>query len=68
MIDVKDDFEEFAEPDDLYQSLPLDKLEALELLDAVPIAPPATVVKEKVGPRSLLPKVIDNALYITWLN
>ncbi|BFI24139.1 CCR4-NOT transcription complex subunit 3 [Marchantia polymorpha subsp. ruderalis] len=43
----QDDFEEFAEPDDLYQSLPLDKLEALELLDAVPIAPPATVVKEK---------------------
>ncbi len=32
--------------DEIYQSLPL--VEALESLDAIPIVPPAIVVKEKV--------------------
>ncbi|KAL3701319.1 hypothetical protein R1sor_019341 [Riccia sorocarpa] len=45
----QEDFEEFAEPADLYQSLPLDKIEALELLDAAPVVVPAIVVKEKVA-------------------
>ncbi|KAH9555764.1 hypothetical protein CY35_08G132700 [Sphagnum magellanicum] len=44
----QDNFEEFADVDEIYQSLPLDKLEALENLDAIPIVPPAIVVKEKV--------------------
>lgn len=47
-VPVQDNFEEFADVDEIYQSLPLDKLEALENLDAIPIVPPAIVVKEKV--------------------
>ncbi|CAM6088959.1 unnamed protein product [Calypogeia fissa] len=43
----QDDFDDFAVVDDLYQSLPLEKMEALETLDAVPIIPPAVLVKEK---------------------
>ncbi len=39
-------FEEFADVDEIYKSL--DKIEALENLDAVPIVAPAIVVKEKV--------------------
>ncbi|CAM6049295.1 unnamed protein product [Sphagnum compactum] len=42
----QDNFEEFADVDEIYQSLPL--VEALENLDAIPIVPPAIVVKEKV--------------------
>ncbi|KAH9563806.1 hypothetical protein CY35_05G144400 [Sphagnum magellanicum] len=42
----QDNFEEFADVDEIYQSLPL--VEALESLDAIPIVPPAIVVKEKV--------------------
>jgi len=43
---TQDNFEEFADVDEIYQSLPL--VEALESLDAIPIVPPAIVVKEKV--------------------
>jgi hypothetical protein len=43
---TQDNFEEFADVDEIYQSLPL--VEALENLDAIPIVPPAIVVKEKV--------------------
>ncbi len=34
--------------DEIYKSLSLDKIEALENLDAVPIMAPAIIVKEKV--------------------
>jgi hypothetical protein len=34
--------------DEIYKSLSLDKIEALENLDAVPIVAPTIVVKEKV--------------------
>ncbi|KAJ7565767.1 hypothetical protein O6H91_02G074100 [Diphasiastrum complanatum] len=43
----QDDFEEFADVDELYNSLPLDKLEALETLDAVSSVSPAIAVKDK---------------------
>ncbi|KAH8963056.1 hypothetical protein BDL97_05G132500 [Sphagnum fallax] len=43
----QDNFEEFADVDEIYQSLPL--VEALENLDAIPIVPPAIVVKEKAA-------------------
>jgi hypothetical protein len=43
---TQDNFVEFADVDEIYQSLPL--VEALENLDAIPIVPPAIVVKEKV--------------------
>lgn len=39
------DFEDFEDVDDLYNQLPLDKVEGLE--DLVTIVPPAVVVKEK---------------------
>lgn len=39
------DFEDFEDVDDLYNTLPLDKVEGLE--DLVTIVPPAVVVKEK---------------------
>ncbi len=45
-FNTQDNFEEFADVDEIYQSLPL--VEALENLDAIPIVPPAIVVKEKV--------------------
>ncbi|CAI6012044.1 unnamed protein product [Closterium sp. NIES-65] len=45
----QDDFEEFCEPDDLYESLPLEKMDALESLESVPIVPQAIVVKEKAA-------------------
>ncbi len=45
---TQDNFEEFADVDEIYKSLSLDKIEALENLDAVPIVAPAIVVKEKV--------------------
>lgn len=35
--------------DDIYQSLPLDKIEALENLEAIPNVAPSIVVKEKVS-------------------
>ncbi|KAL2650375.1 hypothetical protein R1flu_018503 [Riccia fluitans] len=67
----QEDFDEFAEPADLYQSLPLDKIEALEQLDAAPIVAPAIVVKEKaaatgasgasVGQKSPLPTTSTQA-------
>ncbi len=43
---TQDNFEEFADVDEIYQSLPL--VETLENLDAIPIVPPAIVLKEKV--------------------
>jgi hypothetical protein len=43
---MKADFEDFEDVDDLYNTLPLDKVEGLE--DLVTIVPPAVVVKEKV--------------------
>ena len=46
---VQDDFSEFAEVDDLYQSLPLEKMEALENMEAAPAVPVSIVVKEKVS-------------------
>ncbi len=45
---TQDNFEEFADVDEIYKSLSLDKIEALENLDAVPIVAPTIVVKEKV--------------------
>ncbi|CAI5469894.1 unnamed protein product [Closterium sp. Yama58-4] len=45
----QDDFDEFGEPDDLYESLPLEKMDALESLESVPIVPQAIVVKEKAA-------------------
>ncbi|KAG6556519.1 hypothetical protein Mapa_001845 [Marchantia paleacea] len=45
----QDDFDDFASVDDLYQSLPLDKMEALDTMDAIPAILPAVVVKEKVA-------------------
>ncbi len=45
---TQDKFEEFADVDEIYKSLSLDKIEALENLDAVPIVAPAIVVKGKV--------------------
>lgn len=41
------DFEDFEDVDDLYNTLPLDKVEGLE--DLVTIVPPAVGVKEKVA-------------------
>lgn len=41
------DFEDFEDVDDLYNQLPLDKVEGLE--DLVTIVPPAAVVKEKAA-------------------
>jgi hypothetical protein len=40
--------------DEIYKSLSLDKIEALENLDAVPIVAPAIIVKEKVPSRTCL--------------
>ena len=48
VLSIQDDFSEFAEVDDLYQSLPLEKMEALENMEAVPAVPVSIVVKEKV--------------------
>lgn len=53
MLGIQDDFEDFAVVDDLYQSLPLEKMEALETLDAIPSIPPSVLVKEKVQMLSL---------------
>lgn len=44
----QEDFDSFADVDDIYQSLPLDKIEALENLEAIPNVAPAIIVKEKV--------------------
>lgn len=46
---LQDDFSEFAEVDDLYQSLPLDRMDALESLEAVPAVPVSVLVKEKAA-------------------
>lgn len=40
-IYVKEDFDEFSDVDELYNTLPLDKVESLE--DLVAIGPPALV-------------------------
>jgi len=45
----QEDFDNFADVDDIYQSLPLDKIEALENLEAIPNVAPAIVVKEKAA-------------------
>lgn len=45
---MQDDFDNFEDVDDIYQSLPLDKIEALENLEAIPNVAPSIVVKEKV--------------------
>ncbi len=51
---TQDNFEEFVDVDEIYKSLSLDKIEALENLDAVPIVAPAIIVKEKVPSYNLL--------------
>jgi len=45
----QEDFDSFEDVDDTYQSLPLDKIEALENLEAIPNVAPSIVVKEKVS-------------------
>jgi hypothetical protein len=45
---TQDNFEEFADVDEIDKSLSLDKIEALKNLDAVPIVALAIIVKEKV--------------------
>ena len=45
----QDAFDSFEDVDDIYQSLPLDKIEALENLEAIPNVAPSIVVKEKVS-------------------
>ncbi len=51
---TQDNFEEFADVDEIYKSLSLDKIEALENLDAVPIVAPAIIVREKVPSRTCI--------------
>lgn len=46
---LQEDFDSFEDVDDIYQSLPLDKIEALENLEAIPNVAPSIVVKEKVS-------------------
>lgn len=45
----QEDFDSFEDVDDIYQSLPLDKIEALENLEAIPNVAPSIVVKEKAA-------------------
>eukprot|EP00897_Mesotaenium_endlicherianum_P002755 jgi/Mesen1/2507/ME000016S01858 len=45
----QDDFDEFENVDDLYQGLPLEKMDALESLEAVPVVPQSVLVKEKAA-------------------
>ncbi|XP_024382467.1 uncharacterized protein [Physcomitrium patens] len=45
----QEDFEAFEDVDDIYQYLPLDKIEALENLEAIPNVAPSIVVKEKAA-------------------
>lgn len=46
LVPFQDDFDEFADVDELYQSLPMEKLEALDTETIPP--PPPVHVKEKV--------------------
>ncbi|XP_024530988.1 general negative regulator of transcription subunit 3 isoform X2 [Selaginella moellendorffii] len=45
----QEDFDEFADVDELYSQLPLDKMEAMEALDLAPNVASALVVKEKAA-------------------
>lgn len=44
----QEDFEEFLDVDEIYQSLPLDKIEAMENSEAISIVLPAVGIKDKV--------------------
>eukprot|EP00249_Psilotum_nudum_P021865 c28285_g1_i2 orf=637-3519(-) len=63
----QDDFEDFADVDELYSSLPLDKMEALENLDAVPVIPPAVLVKEKAAVAAASGSVTTNGVNLKQL-
>ncbi|KAH9331669.1 hypothetical protein KI387_003777, partial [Taxus chinensis] len=61
----QDDFEDFADVDELYNSLPLDKVEGLE--DLVSIVPPSVVLKEKavIAATAVVPSVNGTALKVS---
>lgn len=50
----QDDFDEFQEVDEIYSSIPLEKIEALENLDGPPNVPPGVLVKDK-GTKDIFP-------------
>lgn len=56
-LSVQEDFDEFSDVDDLYSSLPLDKVESLE--DLVTICPPS-LVKVWIFPLLLHIKLTKN--------
>ncbi|XP_057823213.2 uncharacterized protein LOC131035519 isoform X2 [Cryptomeria japonica] len=61
----QDDFEDFADVDELYSSLPLDKVEGLE--DLVLNVPPSVVLKEKavITPPTVVPSVNGTSLKVS---